>query len=125
MLCREHNGEKSGKWPSEYYSDDELRALSVLTGIQYDTLAGQPHYNPEAIERLKTAEQVDQLLTKYAAYMEEIIKLRNRILEYENFDFFNHSATISSAWIHQANQAYQRVIHQEADVNTAQDTDEM
>jgi len=124
LLCREHNGEKSGKWPSEYYSDGELKALAILTGIQYNTLAGQPHYNPEAIERLKTSEQVDQLLTKYAAYMEEIIKLRNRILEHENFDFFKHSSTISSAWIRQANQEYQRVIHQETNANIAQDTDE-
>ena len=124
LLCREHNGEKSGKWPSEYYSEDELRALAVLTGIQYDTLAGQPHYNPEAIERLKTSEEVDQLLTKNAANMQEIIKLRNRILEYENFDFFQHATTISSAWIRQADQEYQRVIHQESDTNTEQDTDE-
>ena len=68
-----------------YYSDSELRKLTVLTGVQYDTLTGQPHYNPDAIERLKISEQVDQLLTKYATYMEEIIKLRNRILEYEDF----------------------------------------
>ena len=105
-------------------TDDELRALAVLTGIQYDTLAGQPHYNPEAIERLQISEHVDQLLTKYAAYMGEIIKLRNRILEHENFDFFTYSATIPSAWIHQANQEHQQVIHQESDANTAQDTDE-
>ena len=124
LLCREHNSEKSDKWPSAYYSDSELRSLAVLTGIQYDTLAGQPHYNPEAIESLKTSDQVDQLLTKYAVYMEEIIKLRNRILEHENFDFFQHSTIISSAWIRQANQEYQRVIHQEADANTEQDTDE-
>ncbi len=127
LLCREHNGEKSGKWPSAYYSDNELRALAVLTGVQYDTLAGQPHYNPEAIGRLKISEQVDRLLTNYAVYMEEIIKLRNRVLEYENFDFFEHSTTISPAWIRQANQEYQRVIHQEVDANTAnteQDTDE-
>lgn len=62
LLCREHNGEKSGKWPSEYYSDNELRKLAVLTGISYETLIAPAHYNPEAIERLKTAEQVDQLL---------------------------------------------------------------
>ena len=124
LLCREHNGEKSGKWPSAYYSENELRALAVLTGVEYNILAGQPHYNPQAIERLKMPEQVDQLLTKYAAYMAEIIKLRNRILEHENFDFFNYSTTISSAWIRQANQEYQRVIHQETNVNTEQDTDE-
>ncbi len=124
LLCREHNSEKSGKWPSAYYSDNELRQLAVLTGVQYDTLAGQPHYNPKAIEHLKTSEQVDQLLTKYATYMPEIIKLRNRILRHENFDFFQHSTTISAAWIRQADQEYQRIIHQENDTNTAQDTDE-
>ena len=124
LLCQEHNNEKSDKWPSAYYSDNELKDLAILTGVQYETLTGQPHYNPEAIERLKISEQVDQLLTKYAAYMSEIIKLRNRILEYEDFDFFEHSTTISSAWIRQADQEYQRVIHQESDTNTEQDTDE-
>jgi hypothetical protein len=44
LLCREHNAEKAGKWPSEYYSDMELKDLSVLTGIPYGTLAGPPHY---------------------------------------------------------------------------------
>ena len=91
LLCREHNGEKSGRWPSAYYSNNELRALAVLTGVQHETLAGSAHYNPEAIERLKNPEHVDRLLTKYAAYMPEIIKLRNRILEYENFGFFEYS----------------------------------
>lgn len=125
LLCREHNSEKSGKWPSTYYSDSELRNLAVLTGVPYETLAGQPHYNPEAIERLKTSEQVDQLLTKYATYMPEIIRLRNRILRYENFDFFQHSTTISPAWVRQAAQEYQQIIHQSVDFNTEQDTDEM
>lgn len=97
LLCRGHNGEKSGKWPSEYYSDDELKKLAILTGVQYETLAGKPHYNPDAIEHLKTPEQVDSLLTKYAANIQEIIKLRNRILEHENFDFFKYSTTILSA----------------------------
>ena len=142
LLCRVHNGEKSGKWPSEYYSDDEfseyysddefseyysddeLKKLAILTGVQYETLAGKPHYNPDAIEHLKTPEQVDNLLTKYAAYIQEIIKLRNRILEHENFDFFKYSTTISSAWVLQADQEHQRVIHHEADVNTKRDIDE-
>ena len=124
LLCREHNSEKSGNWPSAYYSDNELKTLAVLTGIPYETLAGPPHYNPEAIERLKTPEQVDQLLIKYVAYIEEIIKLRNRILEREGFDFFECSTTISCAWIRQADQEYQRVAHQTIDANTKQDTDE-
>ena len=124
LLCREHNGEKSGNWPSAYYSANELKTLAVLTGIPYETLAGPPHYNPEAIERLKIPEQVDQLLTKYAAYIEEIIKLRNRVLEREEVDFFEYSTTISPAWVRQADQEYQRVRDLAVGANTKQDTDE-
>ena len=96
-----------------------------MVGIPYEILAGPPHYNPEAIERLKIPEQVNQLLTKYAAYIEEIIKLRNRVLEHEGVDFFNYSTTISAAWIRQADQEYQRVLHQAVGANTKPDTDEM
>ncbi len=115
LLCRLHNGEKSGKWPSEYYTDKDLKELSVITGIPYDTLTSQPHYNPLAIERLKHPDVVDELLQKYAAYIPEIIKLCNRILEHEGFDFFEHSKTISPAWVRQANQEYQRVIRHNGD----------
>ncbi len=126
LLCRAHNGEKSGKWPVEYYSDKELKELAVITGIPYETLVAQPHYNPQAIERLRNAEVVDELLQKYAAYMPEIIKLRNRILAYEGFDFFEYSKTISPAWVRQANQEYQRVIRHNGDSpNTESDIDEL
>jgi len=125
LLCREHNGEKSGKWPSGYYSDKELKKLAVLTGIPYDTLAGSPHFNPDAIEQLKNPDHVDQLFNKYAAYMPEVIKLRNKILEHEGFDFFDHSETISPAWVREANQEYQRVIRQQEESSTKADTDEM
>ena len=108
LLCRRHNGEKSNQWPSTYYSDDELRKLAILTGISYNILAGPAHYNPTAIRRLKNAKQVDLLLTSYSAYMLEIIKLRNRILESEGFDFFAYSKNISPDWILLADQEYQR-----------------
>lgn len=110
LLCRDHNGEKSGKWPSEYYSDKELKRLAVLTGIDYDVLIAQPHYNPDALKYLKSPAHVDALLQKYAAYMPEIIKLRNRILKHEDFDLFKNSTTVSPAWVRQANEEYQRVI---------------
>lgn len=115
LLCQQHNGEKSGKWPSAYYLDNELRTLAVLTGVEFETLAGPPYYNPEAIERLKTSEQVDRLLAKYAAYMPEIIKIRNRIFEHEGLDFFEFSTTISPAWVRHANQEYQRAFRQNVD----------
>ena len=124
LLCRSHNGEKSGKWPGQYYSDQELRELAVLTGIPYETLAAQPFYNPEAIESLKQTEVVDELLRKYATYMSEIIKIRNRIMESEAFDFFEYSEKISSAWVRKANEEHHRAIHHsENSPNTRPDID--
>ena len=99
LLCRECNGNKTGKWPSECYSDAELHQLSVYTGYDYHLLAGKPQYNPEALARLQEPEEVDALLAKYAAYMEEICKLRNRILEDTGIDFFHYSRTISEDWV--------------------------
>jgi len=126
LLCRLHNGEKSGKWPSEYYSNIELKELVIITGIPYETLVSKPHYNPRAIEHLKTPTVIDQLLQKYAAYMLEIIKLRNRVLEYEGFDFFEYSSTISPAWVRRADKEYQRVIRYRGEnPNTEPDIDEM
>lgn len=110
LLCRDHNGEKSGRWPSEYYSNSELKRLAILTGIEYAILITEPHYNPDALNHLRNPDVVDALLQKYAAYMPEIIKLRNRILQHEGFDFFEHSKTISPGWVRQANTEYQRVI---------------
>ena len=56
--------------------------------------------------------------------MPEIIKLRNWVLAYEGFDFFGSATTISSAWLRQANQEYQRVLRQEEDASIERDTDE-
>jgi len=106
LLCREHNGEKSGKWPSEYYSENELKRLSVLTGIPFESLAGKPFYNPEAIQKLQTPGYVDQLLTKYNRSMQELIKLRNRLLADTGLDVFAHAESISPAWVKKADEEY-------------------
>jgi len=95
LLCRNHNGGKSGKWPSEYYSVEKLKELSVITGIPYDLLSGNPQYNPVALEKLKDSDVVDKMITKYGAYIDEIIKLRNRILKDVGLDFFKYSKIIS------------------------------
>jgi hypothetical protein len=108
LLCREHNGEKSGKWPSEYYTSEEIKRLSVLTGIEFSVLAGPPQYNPEAIAKLKMPEHVNELLTKYSAYMSEIIKWRNRLLADEGFDFFEYSTIVSPDWVQRADEEYER-----------------
>ena len=106
LLCREHNGEKSGKWPSRYYSSEELKRLSILTGLDFALLSGEPQYNPVAMEHLKSPHRVDALLTKYSAYLSEIIKLRNRLLRDTNFDFFTVSEIISDIWKKQADAEY-------------------
>ena len=102
LLCHDCNGKKSGTWPSKFYSDAQLRRLSILTGIDYNLLSGEPQYNPKAIEALHDPEIVDSLLTKFAAYMDEVIKLRNRIFIDTGFDFFTVSKTISDAYVQKA-----------------------
>ena len=102
LLCQRHNGEKADKWPSEFYTDQEIKRLVMLMGITYDTMAGNPHYNPVAIEQLHDPEFVDSRLAKYAACMDEMIKVRNRILIATNFDFFGVSKTLSIAWTEKA-----------------------
>lgn len=103
LLCRSCNGNKSGSWPSEFYNDRQLRQLSVLTGFDYELLAGKPQYNPDAIALLHNPNVVDELLVKYASYMDELIKLRNRLLRDIGFDFFEVSTSISEAYIRRAN----------------------
>lgn len=54
--------------------------------------------------------------------MSEIIKLRNRILRDEGFDFFKN-ANISEAWVREAEKTYRKVFHQSSSVSTEQDID--
>lgn len=103
LLCQRHNGEKSGKWPSAYYSHAEMKRLSVITGIPFAVLAGKPFYNPDAIAILSDKTKVEALLAKYSAYIDELIKLRNRILRETKFDFFKVTTKISATWVKQAN----------------------
>lgn len=103
LLCHDCNGEKSGKWPSSFYDDAHLRKLSIMTGFDYRLLAGKAKYNPEAIEALHDRKTVDELLTKYAAYMDEVINLRNRIYKDTGFDFFTSASHISQAYVERAN----------------------
>ena len=99
LLCQRHNGEKAEKWPSEFYTDQELKRLVGLTGIPYDKMVSVPYYNPDAIDRLHDPQLVDTLLAKYAAYMDEMIVIRNRILTATDFDMFSVSKTLSKTWI--------------------------
>ena len=37
-LCSEHNSQKSNKFPSDYYNEDELSELSKITGLSLEIL---------------------------------------------------------------------------------------
>lgn len=105
LLCRRCNGDKADAWPSAFYRDAKLRELSVISGLPYALLAGEPKYNPEALTNLQRAETVDMLLAKYAPYIErELIPLRNRILRDTGIDFFASTPHISGEWIRKANE---------------------
>ena len=104
LLCKEHNAQKAEKWPKDFYTPQELRRLVTLTGIDFEALNSKPFFNPDAMVKLQDPPFVDQLLAKYAAYMDELIKVRNRILKATEFDFFATSRHISPAWIERANQ---------------------
>lgn len=104
LLCREHNGNKRHKWPGQYYSDDDCRRLAALTGISYRELVGPPVFNPDAIERLRDGEFVEELFQKFARYPDELLRLRNRILDAEGFDFLQSAPRLSPAWTKQADE---------------------
>lgn len=103
LLCSACNGNKSDTWPGEFYSEKELRGLVVKTGIDYKILSGKPFYNPKAIEKLHQEDVVQSILISYAKHIDEIIKIRNRILSDTNFDFFTSTNGISKEIISKAN----------------------
>lgn len=125
LLCQQHNGEKSDKWPAEYYTLDEQKRLSVITGLNFDLLHGPPQYNPDALSQLQQTEHIDDLLTRYAAYMPEIIKLRNRLLHETKIDMFQNSALISQTWVERADEEFRRAVRSSISVNPTPDTDAM
>ncbi|WP_404471351.1 hypothetical protein LG301_11785 [Vreelandella venusta] len=102
LLCREHNGAKAEKWPGIYYTDVEIRRLSALTGIEHRLMAGQPIFNPEAIQKLHDATFIESLFEKFSRHPQELLRLRNRILSKTGFDFLNVSLKISPDWKKQA-----------------------
>lgn len=103
LLCRVCNGNKTGKWPSEFYSDVKLHELAIHTGFDYRLLSGSPQYNPAALRRLQNSNDVDALLIKNSGHMDEVCKLRNRLLADTGIDFFQYATALSETWISYAN----------------------
>ena len=103
LLCKECNGQKGATWPALFYDDNALRTLAQKTGVPYDVLRSTPRINPDALDSLRKPEFVDALFTKYADYMDDVVLIRNRVLELEGFDFFESSPNVSQVWFDKAN----------------------
>lgn len=99
LLCHHCNADKAEAWPSDFYRRDsinidaeKLRRLSVLTGIQYDMLAGAPKLNPLAVEWLKA--HIDEFIERWVRYPEEIKRIRRLVSEMESVDIFSYASTV-------------------------------
>ena len=49
------------------------------------------------------------MLTKYGAYMDELRRLRNRVLIDTDLDFFAHATAISDEWVRQADEELEQL----------------
>jgi hypothetical protein len=104
LLCRNHNGAKAEKWPGVFYSKQELRRLSALTGVDYRLMEADPTFNPEAIAKLQESDFVESLFLKFARYPDELLRLRNRVLDSTGHDFLDIGANVSADWKDKADQ---------------------
>lgn len=87
VLCRDCNGRKSDRWPSEFYSDGkQLRELAARTGIPFSDLSGKPFFNPIAVTRLH--EEADAIIERWIAYPQKLTALATRILAATGQDVF-------------------------------------
>ena len=94
LLCGTCNGQKSGRWPSEFYDGYELRKLAVLTNIPYDELSGQPFVNPEAIEMIQ--KDPDGFLAEWIHEPDELKILWRRVKDIARIDVFKNATNVPS-----------------------------
>jgi len=93
LLCADCNGSKAERWPSEFYPPGpKLQALSRLTGIPHDTLAGPPFLNPEGVARILA--DVDGFLEKWIRYPDDVRRLRDLILGRDGVDIYERATTV-------------------------------
>jgi hypothetical protein len=78
VLCRRCNGEKSDRWPSEFYAEPaKRRALATRAGIPIAKLEAKPFFNPDGIDRLRR--EADSIIERWVKYPERLRALRTRI----------------------------------------------
>lgn len=92
LLCSNCNNLKHGKWPSEVYTDNELKKLAVYTGIKYEVLSGKPIINPDAVQWL--IENIDYFIERWIEYPDEIKRIRKLVLEMTGEDIFSHAKIV-------------------------------
>ncbi len=92
LLCTTCNGEKGAKWPSEFYDEQHLRRLAVLTEFPYELLTGRPTVNEQALAMIR--EDPDAFLTRWIHRPEELIALRHLVKEIAGIDIFEDATTV-------------------------------
>lgn len=89
LLCGRCNLEKRDKWPSHFYSVDQLKELSLYTGMSFELLSSkEPKINPDALEKAK--QNADEIYRELADRPREMKKLRNIILKVEGIDIIDY-----------------------------------
>lgn len=89
VLCKDCNDRKAERWPSEFYSDSELKKLSAKTGIRFSILKGKPHLYPEAV-RIVKSEGIDKVVEQATSRPEYIVRLRKLFQDYEGIDVLDY-----------------------------------
>lgn len=92
LLCDQCNNAKHDRWPSEFYSDREMRRLARLTGFPYALLAGCACVNDQAVDEV--LKDADGFIEEWIRYPEDIKKVRGLILQHTGIDLYNHATIV-------------------------------
>ena len=79
-------------WPSEFYDEQHLRRLAVLTAIPYEILSGGQAVNEEALAIIQ--EDPDSFLAEWIHRPEELRTLRRLVQEIVGVDIFENATTV-------------------------------
>ncbi len=80
LLCYDHNQEKTDKWPSDFYTKEELKRLSELTGWDFDLLNGKPQMCRENVNKfLENQEYFTKMWLKRDSGKKFLIKEKKKL----------------------------------------------
>lgn len=92
LLCTTCNGQKSARWPSEFYDEQHLRRLAVLTSIPYEVLTGEPTVNEQAVAMIR--EDPDAFLADWIHRPGELGALSRLVKETTGVYIFENATTV-------------------------------